>query len=163
MEGGGEELPALLGEAYRLKPRGLEIIAVLDQPGAKGTHGGVLLAALAVGNDDGDGNTEARAGKGQGLAVIAARGGNDAVVGGAGLGEAPHVDQAAAHLEGACRGVVFVLDPDIGAQSLTEYRPLVLRCAGKHRVYLALRVFQLGQGEQIRASLGDERPLYRSA
>jgi hypothetical protein len=87
----------------------------------------------------------------------------DAVVGGAGLGEAPHVDQAAAHLEGACRGVVFVLDPDIGAQALTEYRPLVLRCAGKHRVYLALRVFQLGQGEQIRASLGDERPLYRSA
>jgi len=75
-EGGDEQQILGGGQSVRFLARFLEIRAVLDQFGAEGGHRGVLFGAVAERDDDGDGQAEPAAGPGQGLAMIAAGGGN---------------------------------------------------------------------------------------
>ena len=65
------------------------------------------------------------------LAVVTASRRNDTRHAGLFLFQALHVIQTAAHLEGAGGGVVFMLDPDLGARRGREARPVILR-RGRH-------------------------------
>ena len=91
--------------------------------GAERAHRGVLLGGVAPRDDDGDRKPEAPPGEGEALAVIAARRRNQS--GGVRRATAKLVDesQAAAHLEGAGRLMVLVLDDDLGAEPAREQRP----------------------------------------
>ena len=92
-----------------------------------------------------------RGGEGDALAVIAAGRRDDA-------GDAPaagrfrrsHVDEAAAHLEGADRRVVLVLDPDLGARALAEQRPAILRRRRHDRMHEGGRLLKRCQRRQSR-------------
>ena len=57
------------------------------------------------------------------LAMVAARGSHHATQFRSALDQRVHVDQATAHLEGAQRRVILVLDPRFGAQRLVQLRP----------------------------------------
>ena len=101
---------ARLRQCHRVLAAGLEVRAVLDQLRTQCAHGGVLLAAVAVRHDDQRGHAVTRSGKGDGLAVVATGGADDA--GRALLArrhaghQAVEVHQPAAQLERADRGVV---------------------------------------------------------
>ena len=114
--------------------RGLEVMAVHHQFGAKGLHRRVLLDRVALGHDDGRGEPVGARGEGDRLAVIAARRGDDAGTIRTGSPQFADMDQPAAHLEGAGRRMVLVLDPDIGAGACGEQRPGVGRRRRHRRV-----------------------------
>ena len=65
------------------------------------------------------------------------------------------IDQSAANLEGADRGMVFVFDPDFSAESLAEQGPSILRCGRKNGVNGSGGGFDLVQGE-----LHDDSPRF---
>ena len=64
-----------------------------------------------------------RAGEGEALAVIAARRRNEARAPGLASAQRVDIGEPAAHLEGAGRQMVLVLDHDLGAEPLGEKRP----------------------------------------
>lgn len=70
--------PAFFRKHHRVCLGGVEILAVLDQFGAKGTHGGVFLAGVSHWHDNGAGKSVARGREGHALPVVAPRGGYDA-------------------------------------------------------------------------------------
>lgn len=55
MKGGAELEPAGFSHVGSVLPCRIEVVTGLHQRGAKGTHGRVLVGAIAVGDDDGDG------------------------------------------------------------------------------------------------------------
>ena len=100
--------------------RRLKILAMLDQFGAERAHGAVLLDRIAPRHIDHGRNAVAAGREGEALPVIAARGGNDP----GRVRPLPlqpvEIDQPAAHLEGADRRVVLVLDHDVSAEPLRQ-------------------------------------------
>ena len=110
----------------------LEVVAGLDQACGQGDHSAVLLDGIAVRHDDRGGDADTRGGKGDRLAVVTPGRGADACGIGRALPEARHVDDAAADLEGADRGVVLVLDGDIGAAARREQGPAAQRRRRHH-------------------------------
>src|SRR5436309_14497257 len=112
---------------------------MLDEPGAEGAHGGVLLGAVAMRDDDGDRYFEPAPGISERLAVIAA-GGRDQPVRRRMFARQPaDIDQAATHLEGADRRVVLVFYPDLRARPLAQQWPAILRRRRKGVLHLAMR------------------------
>src|ERR1700732_1090230 len=107
-----------LGVALRLLACGLEILAMLDEVGAKCLHGAVLLDRIAARYVDRDRQARTARGVGKALPVIAARGGNNAGRSRPLALQAVDKDEPAAHLEGADRRVVLVLDDDVSAEPL---------------------------------------------
>ena len=101
-----------LGAALGFFARRLKILAMLDQLGAERAHGAVLLDRIAPRHIDHGRNAVAAGRESEALPVIAARGGNDP----GRIRPLPlqpvEIDQPAAHLEGADRRVVLVLDHD---------------------------------------------------
>jgi hypothetical protein len=91
-------------------------VAGLDQLGPEGAHGGVLFHRIAFRHDDGGGDAHLVGADGDALAVIASGGADHAFEPGLRMLQPIHVDQAAAHLEGADRRVVLVLHPDVAAR-----------------------------------------------
>mmetsp|Transcript_28313 Transcript_28313/g.52734 ORF Transcript_28313/g.52734 Transcript_28313/m.52734 type:complete len:210 (-) Transcript_28313:3221-3850(-) len=62
------------GHSDRFKPGGIEIVAMLDQLGTKGPHGGILFHRIATRHKDFGGQPGPGCGPGLALPVIAARG-----------------------------------------------------------------------------------------
>ena len=135
------------GDAHRLDPGGLEILAMLDHLRAPGAHGGVLLDRVAVRDPDLDRNAVAAGREGDRLAVVAARGRGDPRRPAA-PPEIVEVDQPPAQLEGARGGVVLVLQPDLGPRPRAQQRPGVLRGRGHHGVHQFRRRLELRKVEQ---------------
>ena len=96
----------------------LKVLAMLDQFGAKRAHGAVLLDRIAPRHIDHRRHAVTAGRERKTLPVIAARGGNDS----GRIRPLPlqpvEIDQPAAHLEGADRRVVLVLDHDASAEPL---------------------------------------------
>ena len=115
--------PPLPGEPHRLLARGLEVLPVLDELRSERPHGGVLLPRIAVRHDDRDREAETPPGEGEALAVIAARRRDEALGRRLAAHERVDIGQAAAHLEGARRLMVLVLDDDLGAEARRKQRP----------------------------------------
>ena len=63
----------LRGENGRVFERVLEVLAMLDEIAAERPHGCVFLRTIAMGNDNLHGQARCGRGKGDALAVIAAR------------------------------------------------------------------------------------------
>ena len=124
---------------------------MFHQDGALGLHGGVLLGAVAARHHDGDGNAGAAARVGEGLAVIAAGGGDDAADAGAFAFQAIEVGEATPHLERAGGRVVFVLHPHFGAGPGREEWPGVGRGGWEGRVDDGGGGFEFGEGEHRRS------------
>jgi len=99
---------------------------VASYASAKAAHGGILIQAVAVRNDDGDGHAGPRTCIAQGLTMIAAGRGDDTAHMRALPPQAIHVDEPATHLEGAGGSVVLVLDPDCSADPAGEQRRGIL-------------------------------------
>jgi hypothetical protein len=64
----------LIGERHRMLERFLEVPAVHHQLGAEASHRGVLVGAVALGNDDGHGQIVYPTGVRDRLAMVAPRG-----------------------------------------------------------------------------------------
>ena len=100
---------------------------MLDQLGAEGSHGCVLVRAVSFRDDDRDVDAGSSAGKSQALTVVATRGRNDPFdlrpLGAQPLG----VDETPANLERARGRVILVLHPHLGSDFASEQRPHVLR------------------------------------
>ena len=98
----------------------LKVLAMLDQFGAERAHGAVLLDRITLRHIDHGRNAVAAGREGKALPVIAARGGNDP----GRVRPLPlqpvEIDQPAAHLEGADRRVVLMLDHDDRAEPLRQ-------------------------------------------
>jgi hypothetical protein len=122
--------PLRLSEFAGVLARRLEVLAVFHQFGAERAHRGVLLARIALRHHHHATQPAALRGKRHRLAVVAAGGADHAEA--PGIARQPlEVDDAAAHLEGAHRRVVLVLDPGLGAERGGQLRPRVLR-GGRH-------------------------------
>jgi len=106
--------------------RGLEVVATLDQLDAECAHRGVLVDAVAERNDDNGRQLELAGGEPDGLTMVPAGRRDDTGRAGTVAPKFVHVDETAAHLEGAGRCMVFVLDPHRGADPLIEEWPPVL-------------------------------------
>src|SRR5262245_1184472 len=105
----------------------LEVVAMLDELRAERLHRRVLLAAVAMWNNDDGLQAVALRGKGDTLAVVTARGGDDPSNVWVAALQPVGVDETAAHLERAERRVVLVLHPDLRARARREQRPTMLR------------------------------------
>ena len=90
----------------------LKIATLLDHFDTEGPHRGVLFDAVIGRHEDGGRDSVLTRGESNRLPVISSRGGDDA----GGLlpraAKLVDVDEAATHLEGTGRGVIFVLDPN---------------------------------------------------
>ena len=124
----------------------LEVVAVLDEFGAERHHRQVLLDAVAARHHDHRPYAEDARGEGDALAVVAAGRGDHAGQVRLRLLEVAHVDQPAAHLEGADRGVVLVLDPDLAAAALGQQRPADLRRRRDRAMHEIGGGLELGEG-----------------
>ena len=122
-----------LGAALGFFARRLKILAMLDQFGAERAHGAVLLDRIAVRHIDHGRNAVAAGREGEALPVIAARGGDDPGRVRPLALQPVEIDQPAAHLEGADRRVVLVLDHDGRAEPLRQQRPRMRR-RRRHRL-----------------------------
>ena len=111
------------GKPHRLLARGLKVAPEFDQFGAEGAHGGVLLPRVALRREDRHLEAGAPAGEGETCPMIAPRRRNEPARPGLALDERVDISEAAAHLEGAGRQVVLVLDHDLGAKPLVQERP----------------------------------------
>ena len=109
-----------LGAALGFFARRLKILAMLDQLGAERAHGAVLLDRIAPRHIDHGRHAVAAGRESEALAVIAARGGNDPGRIRPLALQPVEIDQPAAHLEGADRRVVLVLDHDARAEPLRQ-------------------------------------------
>ena len=94
------------------------------------------------------GKPGAPAGERERLAVIAAGRADDADDVGPRALEPVHIDEPAAHLEGAGRRVVLVLDHDLGAGRRGELRPRELRRRRHHRAHHGQGRFDVGETKQ---------------
>ena len=72
VKGGHGVQPTRFSEPHGLLARLLKVVSVFDKLGAERPHRGVLLARIAVRDDNGDREAEAPPGEGEALAVIAA-------------------------------------------------------------------------------------------
>ena len=115
--------PARLCEPHGLLARILEILAVFDQLRAERAHRGVLLARIAVRDDNRHREAGAPSGEGEALAVIAARRRDQAFRLRRAAHERVYIGEAAANLERAGRLVVLVLDHNLGADPFAKQRP----------------------------------------
>src|SRR5260370_36188721 len=102
-------------------------MAHFEEGGAEPAHRPVLPGIVALGHDDRRSEAERGGGIGDALAVIASRRGDDARYVGPAAPQIVELDHAAAHLEGAGRGMVLVLDPDLVADPAPPERPAILR------------------------------------
>src|SRR5216683_4692403 len=118
-------------------------MAVFDQLGSQSAHRNVLLDAVAVRHDDRRAQSMATRGVSDTLAVVPARGRDDAFWRMVRTREVVHVDQPAAQLECPYRRMVLMLDPDLRATALRKRRPANLRCRTHHRAYDSRCVFDL--------------------
>ena len=107
--------PVALGQGDGVLIGGLEIVARFDEARAERRHRPVLLDAVAVRHDDRRAKAQTRCGKGDALPVIAAGRRHHAADLRLRAPDLVEIDEAAAQLEGADRGVVLVLDPQLGA------------------------------------------------
>ena len=98
----------------------LKVLAMLDQFGAERAHGAVLLHRIAARHINHGRNAVAAGRERKALPVIAARGGNDPGRIRPLALQPVEIDQPAAHLEGADRRVVLVLDHDGRAEPLAS-------------------------------------------
>ena len=122
-----EHIAALAGDRGSVLLGLIEVAAVFNELGAEGAHCRILLGRIAVRHHDRRGNSGALRRKGKRLAMIAARGRDDALDLRPLASQPIHVDHAAAHLERANRRVILMLDEDIGARAFRKARPRVLR------------------------------------
>src|SRR5579871_5051757 len=109
-----------LGQRQRIFVSRLEVVTVLDQAPAKGRHRPVLFDAVAVRNDDRRRQPEPGRGIGDALAVIAAGRGDHSGELRLAAFELVEIDEPAAQFESADRGVVLMLDPQLGANPLRQ-------------------------------------------
>ena len=138
-----EAQPFARGQAGRVAARLVEVAPVLDQLGAEGSHRRVLVAGIAVRNDDHAAQAVAARGVREALSMVASRRADDAGGALAALGHRAEQVESAANLEGAGRRVVLVLDPDLAAGATREQRPRVLRRRGHRRVDAPGRGFEV--------------------
>src|SRR2546428_4819000 len=104
--------PALAREQCRVLARLVEIAAVLDQLGTERAHRAVLVARIAVRNDNDTPHGVAARGEREALPVIAARCGDDPGGRLTTRGECGDEIQAATYLERTPGCMVLVPDPD---------------------------------------------------
>ncbi|MNI49851.1 hypothetical protein D3C73_1044860 [compost metagenome] len=121
----------------------VEVATELDHFAAKATHGVVLFHRVAQRHHDQRPQPHRRGRQCHALAVVAAGGGDNTLDLRMRLLEPVHEGDAPAHLEGAGRGVVFMLDPHRAAQAFGQQRPGVLRRGGHDLVNLACRLFDV--------------------
>ena len=155
MEGRHEEQALLGPDPMCFQPGLVEIGSEFDQFRPKSTHRGILFDRIAVGRIDDGAQTGGARGAGLGLAVVAARGGDDAR--GVGVGTAQPVDEGytPADLEGAGGTMVFVFDPDFRAGPCFQLRPSVLRGWVHLAVDQMRGVFEFSCGEHHAAPAED--------
>src|SRR5437016_10692740 len=110
---------------------GVEIVAVFNKFSAKSTHGGVLLTAVAEGDNYDSLQSKLTGGEGLGLSVIATGGRDHALCFGMSAAQPVHIDDAAAYFEGPDWSMVLVFDPHFASGALVEQRPRILR-RGRH-------------------------------
>ncbi len=126
--------PFALGQLHRVLERGLKVVPGLDEPRAEAYHRPVLLDAVAVWHDDRRIDSKARSGERDALPVIAGRRSHDAANIGLRPSDCVEIDETAADLERADRGVVLVLDPQLGADPPRQQRPAILRGRRHHPI-----------------------------
>ncbi len=154
----GPELEAALFRNLRGALLGLvEIPPVLDELGAERAHGGVLLGRIAVRHHDRDRHVFLRAREGERLAMVAARRGDHALHVRALAREPVEIHEPAAHLEGADRGVVLVLDHDIHARACPQQRPGILRRRRHGGAHDGQDGFEFGKTEHRKEDQGHDR------
>jgi hypothetical protein len=120
---------------------------MLDEPRTERPHRGILLDAVAPGDDDRDRDLEAAPGISERLSVIAPRRRNDAGEGRFLPPQAFEMDEPAAHLKGASRCMILVLDPHLAACPRGEQRPGIVRRRRQCRVHLPRRRLQFVKTE----------------
>ena len=131
-----------LRAAFGLFARGLEILAVLDQFGAKTFHRAVLLDRIAARHVDHRRHAVPARRKREALAMIAARGRNNARRVRPLALQPLEIDQAAAHLEGSDGRVVLMLDDDRRTEPFGQERPGMRRRRRHRRVDDLQRPFE---------------------
>ena len=144
--------PRVRGDPRGGLERGLEVVALFDQLRAERLHRAVLAGAVAVRDDERGGNAVARRGKGDRLPVVAARGGDHPFHRASRAPQVIEIHEPAAHLEGADRRVVFVLDPDRAAAPRVEQRPPLLRRRRHRLVDDRGRLLQLAQRHHVKST-----------
>ncbi|MNY46659.1 hypothetical protein D3C86_1818580 [compost metagenome] len=105
----------------------VEVLAILDQLGTQGTHGGIFLQGVALRHHDDDRQTNAARSQGQALAMVAARGRYQPAYTRQAFTQCLDIQQATADFEGTGRRMVFMLDPDLTPQPLGQAWPCILR------------------------------------
>src|ERR1700690_2731362 len=131
----GNEMQAVLGgELPGMFAGFLVVVAKLDEVCALGSHRGVFLHAVAMWDDDSDGNVEALSGQRDRLAVVSAGCGDESFNYGCVLKKFCRIGDGGAGLVSARRSVVLMLDPDVGLESLIQQRPGNLRGGLHHCV-----------------------------
>src|SRR6266704_2939251 len=121
----------------------LKILAVLDQLGAKSTYRAILLDRIAVRNIDRHRHAVTACRKRETLSMIAARRRNDPGRVGPFTLQAVEVDQPAAHLESAGRGMVLMFDDDRGTETMRQQRPGMRRRRRHSLPHDLVRAFEL--------------------
>src|SRR5258705_6464086 len=139
-----DSVPSALGRDLRGYLRCfLKIPPPFDQLDAERLHGGILLDAVAVRNDDHRWNSIAQSSEADGLSVIPPGGGYDS-----GrlsrAGQFVEVDKASTQLECTCWRMVLVLYPHCCSGSCVQQRPPVL-WSRRHRL-----VDERGGGFEVR-------------
>src|SRR5215472_18721273 len=126
----------------------IEIPAEFNDGCSKCAHGGVLICRVAVRDIDRRRNTRVRGRKRDGLAMIAPGGRDDPGHFCRWTLQIVHVDDAAAHLECASRGVVLMLHPHFAPSPPGEKWPGILRRWWHRTVHKLRRSVQFGEGEK---------------
>ena len=119
---------AFCGKPPRMFTRFLKVAAVFDQFDAERAHCRILFKTVAVRHDNRCGNPVAARGKPDRLAMVAARGADDAGGARAAREQFVKVNQSPAHFECAGRREIFMLDPNFGGKFDAQQRPGELRC-----------------------------------
>ncbi|MGY4430270.1 hypothetical protein ACVWWO_002747 [Bradyrhizobium sp. F1.13.1] len=128
---------------------GLKVLAMFNKLCAKRLHRAVLLDRIAARHIDHGGHAMAARRKSEALTMIAARRRDDARNVRPFALQPIEIDQPAAHLEGACRRVILVLDEDLRAEPLGEQRPGVRRRCRHRLPHDRMCAFELVQVEHF--------------
>src|SRR4051794_6394722 len=118
--------PVAMGEHLRMFTSSLKVVSVLDERRTEAAHRSVLLSAVAVRHDDGDGQVMSRTSQRDRLTVVPPGRSNESVDRFA-LGQAVDIDQPTAQLERTDRTVVLMLHPDVRAERVAQQWPPNLR------------------------------------
>ena len=122
------EVPAMPGgEGLRVFFRFLIVAAELDEIGALGAHGRILLGAISARDYDVCGDSKAARRQSDRLPVITASRGYQSRDASGFTKQFSHVDHGGSGFEGADGSVVLVFDPYFGLESLAEQGPDDLR------------------------------------